>query len=310
MRSTAPNTHCAHRWANNEDPQKSGKSGHMRFDGMEIYSYATVIAVKYPKKRVAIMAGDGIWNSSTTVKHKSRVRSALPGCWDVVAVDCDRNGYDLRDIKGVRRCHDGMKKTLAKKLEAVAASRRGASLSCRYREYAWYLGKCNAVAAFLGRRAEEVRGVDETSLAEIREEVLKRQRRDAADAAKKQKQLEKARAERYAETLVNMEKWRNREPAGDTWNFPHIILRISKCGKFVETSAQAVVPFKDALLLFGMCRRCREKNEGMEPAERTAVGDYSLWSITNEGDATVGCHLLMFTEMQRCFNEASKLGLC
>ena len=309
MNSRTPSTHCVHRWANNEDPQKSGKSGNMRFDGMAIYSYSTVIAVKYPEKHVVLMAGDGIYNSSTTIKHKSKVRSALPDDWDVIIVDCDQYGYDLRDIKGVRRCHDKMKKTLAKKLEAVAASRKGVSLACRYQEYTYYLKKCNAVAAFLGRKPDEGKGVDDASLAEIREQVLKQNRRDAAAAAKKEKQRAKEQAERAAQILVNMEKWRNREAVGDTWGFPRIILRLSKCHNFIETSASAIVPFKAALLLFRMCQRCREKNEGIQPEERLVIGDYNLHTITNEGDAVVGCHHLMFTEMERCFEDASKRGL-
>ena len=183
-----PVTHCAHRWANNEDPQKSGKSGHMRFDGMAIYSYRTVIAVKYPEKHVVLMAGDGIYNSPTTMKHKSRVRSALSGDWTIIHVDCTINdGCELQTVNRVRICHDQMKKTLARKLEAVAASRKGVSLGCRYREYTYYLKRCNAVAAFLGRKPEEPHGLDEASLENIRKAVERNRLAAAAKSAREAK---------------------------------------------------------------------------------------------------------------------------
>ena len=308
MNSRTPSTPCVHRWANTEDPQKSGKTGNMHFAGFAIYSYNTVIAVKYPEKRTVLMAGEGIRNSSSTVGHKGKVRSALPDGWDVIIVDCDQYGHDLSDIKGVRRCHNGMKKTLAEKLAAVATSRKGVSLGCRYQEYAYYLKKCNAVAEFLGRKPEVPYGLDEASLEEIRKAVERNRLADEAKKARDAKRREKEQAERAAQTAVNMEKWRSREYTGDTWAFPHIILRVSKCGKFIETSQSAVVPLADAQMLFRMCRRCRERNEGMAVGEM-AVGDYSLRSITNEGGATVGCHFLMFSEMERCFEDASKRGL-
>ena len=307
--SRTPSTHCAHRWANNEDPQKSGKTGNMRFEGMAIYSYSTVIAVKYPKKRTVLMAGEGIRNSLSTVGHKGRVRAALSGAWKIVEVDCTiGDGCELRTVNRVRICHDGMKKTLAKKLAAVAVSRKGVSLGCRYQEYAYYLKKCNAVAEFLGRKPEVPYGLDEASLEEIRKAVERNRLADEAKKARDAKRREKEQAERAAQTAVNMEKWRSREYTGDTWDFPHIILRVSKCGKFIETSQSAVVPLADAQMLFRMCRHCRERNEGLAVADMQ-VGGYSLRSITNEGDATVGCHFLMFSEMERCFEDASKRGL-
>ena len=105
-----------------------------------------------------------------------------------------------------------------------------------------------------------------------------------------------------------MEKWRIREPAGDTWDFPNIILRISKCGKFVETSRNAVVPIASAARLFRVCRSCRERHAGAA-AENMTVGGYGVREITENGDAQIGCHFLTFEEMERCFEEAGKRGL-
>ena len=59
-KTRAPATHCVHRWAHNEDPSKHGKTRNVRFDGMSLYHWSTVIAVKYPKQKVVVVAGDGI----------------------------------------------------------------------------------------------------------------------------------------------------------------------------------------------------------------------------------------------------------
>ena len=63
-----------HKWARNTDPDKHGKQGNMSFRGMAAYSYATVVACKYPNKKgdggVCVIAGEGIRNSVYTMRHK------------------------------------------------------------------------------------------------------------------------------------------------------------------------------------------------------------------------------------------------
>ena len=77
-RTRAPATHCVHRWAQNTDPHKSGRTGNRRYDGMSYYLYATVMAVKYPKQGVVVVAADGVRDSMTTTAERHRIFNALP----------------------------------------------------------------------------------------------------------------------------------------------------------------------------------------------------------------------------------------
>ena len=81
MKSNAPKTNCTHKWAHNTEEDRSGRTGNVSFFGMSLSHYATVIAVKYPKKHTVVIAGDGIRNSTTTESNKSRAIRAMPDGW-------------------------------------------------------------------------------------------------------------------------------------------------------------------------------------------------------------------------------------
>ena len=66
----------------------------------------------------------------------------------------------------------------------------------------------------------------------------------------------------------------------------------------VETSQCARVCIQDALRLFKLCKACHDKGAGMK-AFSHRVGGFPISSISNNGDAVVGCHSLEYAEMER-----------
>lgn len=298
-------THCSHRWAHNEDPDKTGKTGNMHFHGMSFYSYGTVIAVKYPKRKTVVFAGEGIWNSGCTLGHKSWARSALPSDWKTLSVDCDRYGHLLESMAGIRKCHDKMVCGLQTDLETVLKSRKGKSQSLRYQSYVRRVEHCNEVAEFLHRKPIVPKAFDAEFIAGAEAEIKRIEAAVAAKKRAKERANEKLRLQKQAEELANVELWRKRELTGSTHWFEGTFLRMSKCGKFVETSRGAVVPREDALKLLKACRiYVRTKPEGELYPSGERVGDYRLFSIDKDGNATVGCHFLTLEEMERCFADA------
>ena len=313
-KNTTGRTHCSHRWMYNDDPDKTGKNGSMHFHGPAFYSYGTVIAVKYPAKKTVIMAGEGIWNSSSTSGHKGWVRSAIPDDWKVVVVDVDsqNNRYAecLRDIKGIRECHDGMLCSMKERLEAVASARRGRSRELKWEAYEHYLDKCNEVAAFLGRKPTGKIVLDEELMTAIKEGIAQAEARERAKEKREEKAREAAAKKRMEEERANVALWRTRAYHGSTYGFEETYLRFSENGKFVETSRGAVVGIKDALRLFKLCERIRnDAPAGPWVSDKEIlVENYRLNYITPDGNARVGCHTLAFAEMEWCFKQAVASG--
>lgn len=322
MASTrAPATHCVHRWAHNEDPEKHGKTRNVRFAGMSLYHWSTVIAVKYPKQKLVVIAGDGIRNSTTTCSEKNRAINALPPGWQYVYVDCDTYGRDLESIEGLRRCHDEMKRTLHDKAKLVVESRRGASMAVAY-ERIWMplWGRWDDLTAMLKRKPCDCRQFFTPSQLVTIDDSCRvhresKSRRDAAYADRMQarrRKEEERRAEQAKTETEDAELWRRHEYNGTRIYWYGTYVRLSSSGYFVETSKGVAVPFGDALKLFRLCKAAKAHASALPEhliATLPTVGYYRVVEITAAGDAVVGCHHLKYEEMDRCFKDAEQRRL-
>jgi len=76
----------------------------------------------------------------------------------------------------------------------------------------------------------------------------------------------------------------------------------------VETSHGARVPLHDALYLYELCCKCRERGRGMDSFSRK-VGSFAPSSIDGDGNATVGCHDIRFEAMERLYVELKGKGI-
>lgn len=317
--SRAPATHCAHRWAHNEDPGKTGKTRNVRFVGMSLYHHATVIAVKYPKQSTVVVAGDGIWNSSTTRCEKSRAVNALPPGWNVIYVDCDTYGHDLESLPGLRRCHDAMKKRLKRLAAQVAAARSGASQSLAWTRWSVLRRRCDDLAEMLRRKAVDTldyfsaeEGVAiAASVRRHREQTAERDARYGARMAERYRKEQERMAELAKTETEDAEQWRRHEYRGPRTYWAGTYVRLSRDGGSVETSKGVVVPIADALSLYRMCGVAKARGKGFEPGIEAAiaVGGYRVVAVEATGNARVGCHYLTYDEMERCFKDAEQRKL-
>lgn len=319
-RTRAPATHCVHRWAHNTDPHKTGRTGNRRYDGMSYYLYATVMAVKYPKQGVVVVAGDGVRDSITTSTERSRIFNALPPDLHAIYVDCDEYGHRLESVAGIRKCHDAMKKKLRQLADDVRKARLGASQAMVHERFTTYRFECNEVAKFLKRK--QITNADCFSISEIiavsesrnrhAEQVRVRSERNLAKRQAAAAAYEKRLQELALTEAADAELWRRHEYKGQRTYWNGTYLRLSRDGAHVETSKGVVVPFADALRLFRICTLCRKRatelQTGFQP-DAPRVGIYSVGNITDTGDCRVGCHSLKYDEMARCFETAKQRQL-
>ena len=81
------------------------------------------------------------------------------------------------------------------------------------------------------------------------------------------------------------------------WQYPTLVRRV---GDRVETSRGAEVPFKAAVGLYQLAASVRRIGKPIKSEGGTdRVGAFHLQAIDAEGNCTVGCHHLQFSEMER-----------
>lgn len=290
-----------HKWARNTDPDKHGKQGNMSFRGMAAYSYATVVACKYPNRKgdggVCVIAGEGIWNSSYTMRHKYAFAGALPKSWTRIWVDlkqdyyCYTDGKDLASMPGLRRAHE-YGKTCVKELAEKVKNAKSYSIRAKaWKEFQHKRERVNSLGRFL-KRADLLPtqyGLDwdaeDANLARWTAKVAERSRTCIHGMTKS-----------FEEQLVD---WRARKRAKlAVWN-RGFYLRMSRDKKYVETSHGAVVPVGDARKLFKLCALIRRDAISVcSTALVGSVGPYALRTIEPNGDCVVGCHTLKYEEME------------
>ncbi len=81
--------------------------------------------------------------------------------------------------------------------------------------------------------------------------------------------------------------------------------RIRAFGGKLETTQGASVPMADALRLFPLLKRCRSRGEGWTPAGLSGLkaGPYAINRIDADGSFQAGCHLIVWSEVERLAKE-------
>ena len=301
-------THITHLWAHNESPTKTKRVGNMSFDGMSFYSYSTIIAVKYPEQKTCVVAGTGIYNSSTTNTHKSQATRALPSDWSIVTVDIPAaagyypsHGHALEHIKDLRKCHDYMVKNLRPLVKKAIASRKGISQIKRMDDFENALSNVNGLGLFLKRKAVTPERVGLSP--EFQAEAY------TAEIAWQQQENEKRERRQAAQLLAEQEAvelWKKHElPGGYYHSWAGTYLRLTKKGCSVQTSRGVTLPITEALKAYRLCKLAKDHPEvSPEFAHNVDINGYELREVNVYGDCVIGCHHLKFEEMERVYNEA------
>lgn len=289
-----------HKWTRNTDPDKHGKQGNMSFRGMAAYSYATVVAYKYPNKNgdggVCFIVGEGIWNSTSTTRHKYAFVRALPESWTRIWVDLQGRSYgpshgeELTSMPGLRRAHEYGKPCVKELAEKVKNAKSYVIRARAWEKFQHKRGRVNDLGRFL-KRADLLPtqyGLDwQTEDANLARWTAKVAERSRTKTRREEKSFE--------EKLVD---WRARKRTKlVVWN-RGFYLRMSRDKKYVETSHGAIVPVGDARKLFKLCTLARRDPKSVYGRDLASVGPYTLRTIEPNGDCVVGCHTLKYEEME------------
>lgn len=295
------NHSVAHAWANQAYQRAHGSN--YRFEGNKLYSYAECIAVLLPRNHVAITTKR--W-SDTTQRHISMARQATH---HRTAVYC-RNPewtpeenrrhimgvieYDMLHFPKVELKKDGKESELSKRRRTNAIK--------------LILDQCTQINAYL-------KAVDREDLILPIPLDIKKESEELGERIAKQKaeeeQRQKEEKERIArEAKDDLQAWKEHRLEGRQIRsgfsaLPVALRLMPKDGEaqVVETSWGANIPVADALRVWKWVKVARRlkmditPDDGL-PREQTHLGHYRLDRISKEGNMKVGCHIILYGEIE------------
>lgn len=304
-------TTVAHRWAQNNKPGANLKGYAMFCAGGRIYSHGHHFVIARftstperrgkPSREVVLFNADGY--SSSTAKHKTYVRRAIPSRYEVFEVpDLKDNADYSLGIYGRPVIDWHLKQAIDLYLQASRARTRSGWL----REQAeGHLGKAEAFAEAFGLKFKRPASMD-ALVAQAAKEAASRAKAEAK-ARKVREEAERVRAAAQRENdAERFAAWQ----AGKTRHCPSSYRVSDNGGAYVTryrddltddliTSQGAVVPWEHALRAFRFIKRCVERGEAFHTNGRVIrVGHYTVDSIATNGDMVAGCHRFAWADMQ------------
>ena len=281
----------AHYWAN--QIQAEGHAGNMLFNDKTIYSYGRhfAIARHHKIKSEAVVLFTTRRRSLSTGAHKSLILSA---CSHLNVLHVDNVTADNRKehLANVKDRMDTIDSLLCKAKRARAnldrLNQQALRAADELKQYA---------ALFLPRHKFEFDNLDaiQAARATIEKRENARRKRQVAGWAKANKAAVKGWQGKVLQWKAHEIDRVPNHPERHTLS-PPIFLRVK--GDNVQTSTGAEVPRHDAKLFFALCKKCKDAGHAMNKFTRK-VGVYSPSNIDEQGNATVDCHVLPFSEMER-----------
>jgi hypothetical protein len=306
MTTYCNNYDTVHAFANRISHSGRNGNGSINFNGNIICSYSTPIA-EFVNEDVLLINNEKY--SVTTSAHQSLIFNALPYSYDIIAVPYNNsnpsdNISQLNNYSWVFKSFENSLMFFATKLKKAKSKKED------------YLNKINEIKANIQKYYNLFSSqIDKRTLSKTIKDILNNQfsmeelqqienRRLRAekikikrDEAKRKKQIKQAIDDffDYKSDIVSCHK---------------IYLRFSECKKWVETSQGARIPFDIALKLYSMAENIKKlKNpfniRSLSLQERK-IYNFTLDKIDEEGNTTIGCHFLEFSEMTRLYNEIPK----
>lgn len=296
------NNTLAHEWAN--QVRDEGRGSNYRYDGPALFSYAECIAKLLPNNYVAITYKR--W-SNTTARHISMARQATRGRTVVYCRDpsgsphynLDRAKetieYDMLHFPQPVYKKDGKETENSKR-------KRGNAVKLILDE----INQINAYLRAVGREELllEIPDDIEAKAAGLSAEVAKRK-------AEEKKRCEDEQARIANEARADLAAWKNHNLEGrqirSGFSALPVALRLmpndAGLAQVVETSWGANIPVTDALRVWRWVKVARRLKMDITPdddlpREQTHLGHYRLERISKEGNMKVGCHIILYGEIE------------
>jgi len=281
---------CAHIWASQS--QYEGRASRVFFEGGVIYSYGR----HFPVARFAPEFGDIVLftnrgYSSSTGKHKSLIRAAIPSKYAVIYCDDPSrpasHNLPIWENKAARLRADFAIKTRKPSRANIAAllftNNRAARAYCGALKIAapeWTIeSQAEAEAIEYGREAARVRAANADALRNKREAL-------AALGA-----------------VDRLQQWESGLAYGSTDGFHLHATRLRIKGDQIQTSRGANIPVADALALWPLLVRAKRTGKTLEAGLHSInLGAYRFNSFDGN-TLIVGCHSIAWDQLEKIANQ-------
>ena len=277
---------CAHIWASQS--QYEGRASRVFFEGGVIYSYGR----HFPVARFAPEFGDIVLftnrgYSSSTGKHKSLIRAAIPSKYAVIYCDdpsrpashnlpiWENKAARLRSDFAIKTRKPSRANIAAEIYQAVeAAANYCLALNIAIPEWAGLTVAENEAIEY-GREAARARALNADAL---------RNKREALAAL---------------DSIERLQQWESGLAYGSTNGFQYhpTVLRIK--GDQIQTSRGANIPVSDALALWPLLVRAKRTGNKLEAGLHSInLGAYRFNSFDGQ-TLIVGCHSIAWNQLEK-----------
>jgi hypothetical protein len=275
----------AHIWASQS--QYEGRAGNVFFEDGVIYSYG----YHFPVARFAPEYGNVVLftsrgYSSSTGKHKSLIRAAIPGGFNVVYCD-DPKRSELHNLDKWRAAVEFMRRDFANKTHKISRGNLAVEIFKTCESAQIY---CMALKIAIPEWCNESN--DEMSARDYVYELAKaREIKKAAARA----ELERTMAIESVERLALWAIGENVYTGG--FQYHATVLRIK--AESIETSRGARIPVTDAVKIWPLLVRAKNSGKTLEAGLHSInLGAYRFNSF--DGDTLiVGCHSIAWPELEK-----------
>lgn len=284
-----------HVWAS--QTQSEGRASNMFFEGETIYSYGRHFKIAkfqiMPNGEKVVLFNADSYSISTS-KHQTYTQRAIPNNYKVFTIPA-----------ALWACFDSVMAWYQDQIDDTFG------LSKRAREYAnmHYQSAIRIIAkmenySYLHNKPLQYELSEDQQTIIARAKVQEQQsaeRAEARAAAAEAKRLVEIEELKIACNGNVEEFWHKHGhlPAGyhNIHNYPDTLCRI--VGTEVITSKGARVPVEHAKRVLPIILRCRRNNKGWKAnGDTIRIGHYTFREITANGDITIGCHNIAWSEVE------------
>ena len=288
------NAMTVHTWAQMSQPYGRNSNETLSFNGGELISYNTAIALHYGD--FVLCSLDTF--SPTTSQHMPSSYGVSPARMITIGGIfswCTRFYYK-RDYPGGMQIKKAL---LAQILEHAKNYKRRRAEHYKAWDFC-RIGELLEDLQFICKRFKLVYPAGYANTQEVlgtTEAVVKRLEEKAKrEAAKKRKKLKREQAKDQKQ----MEQWLNGEPVDLPWSYRNSDYVLTVRGERVLTSGNAEAPLKQAKKAFALYRRVVASGKTWERnGETCKLGVFELDKIDLQGNAKAGCHLFKAAELSR-----------
>lgn len=273
----------AHIWASQS--QNSGRAGNIHFEDGVIYSYGRHFPVaKFIPEFGNLVLFTNRGYSSSTGKHKSIIRGAIPGGFNVVYCDDPTRGAE-HNLGQWQTTAERLRRDFAAKTHRITRGNLAVQIfhTCAAAiEYAMAVNV--AIPAWANESNDEMSARDYVYEAAKAREV----KREAAKIER-----EKLAAVDAGERLALWQAGQN--PPQNGFSYCPTLLRLKS--DFIQTSRGANIPVADALKLWPLLLRVRKTGKTLEAGLHSIqLGAYRFNSFNGQ-TLIVGCHSIEWDQL-------------